>query len=403
MNLIRVIASMDPVSGGPCQGLRNIIPVLNRQGINNEVVCLDAPSAEFLGKDSFPIYALGPAKSTWAYSEKLVPWLLENLSRYDVVIVHGLWLYHTYAVKRALDIYKKQQSAESVRGKLPVFYIMPHGMLDPYFQKAAGRKLKAIRNWIYWKLIESKVIRYADAVLFTCEQELLLAREAFVPYKPKQEICIGYGVLPPPAFVAKMKDDFLSQCAAVTGKKYFLFLSRVHPKKGVDLLIKAYLKLMGLLQNQDEFPMLVIAGPGAESEYGLEMKNLVEASGYARDRIIFVGMLTGNAKWGAFYGAEAFILPSHQENFGIAVVEALACRVPVMITNQINIYREVAAGNGALVEEDTVTGIENMLKTWSLLSPEEKSSLADNAYNTYLNLFTIEERAEVFKNLVLKS
>src|SRR5690554_4640847 len=173
MRILRVIASMDPSSGGPCQGIRNAIPALAELGVCNEVVCMDDPQAEFLDKDDFEIHALGPAKNAWAYSPKLIPWLKDNLNRFDVVIVHGLWLYPGYAV---LKVY------QSIQGKAPKLFVMPHGMLDPYFQKASSRKLKALRNWFYWKLIEKNLIQRADGVLFTCEQEMLLARETFRPY-----------------------------------------------------------------------------------------------------------------------------------------------------------------------------------------------------------------------------
>ena len=79
-------------------------------------------------------------------------------------------------------------------------------------------------------------------------------------------------------------------------------------------------------------------------------------------------MLTGHAKWGAFYGAEAFILPSHQENFGIAVVEALACGKPVLISKQVNIWHEIIEGGGGLVEEDTTAGTLRLLESWQRLS-----------------------------------
>src|SRR5690606_9826924 len=156
---------MHPSSGGPCQGIRNTIPALQKLGVHNEVVCMDDPHAEFLGEDEFPIHAVGPANNPWAYGPKLKSWLTENFRRFDVVIVHGLWLYPGYAVF---------QTYKSIRGNTPKLFVMPHGMLDPYFQKARSRKLKAMRNWLYWKWIEQRLIHQADGVLFTCEQEMIL-------------------------------------------------------------------------------------------------------------------------------------------------------------------------------------------------------------------------------------
>jgi glycosyltransferase involved in cell wall biosynthesis len=191
-------------------------------------------------------------------------------------------------------------------------------MLDPYFQKAPERRLKAIRNQIYWKLIEQKLINRADGLLFTCEAELLLARETFTPYHPKRELNVGYGIQEPPAFTPAMRDAFLNKCPEIADKSYILFLSRVHEKKGADLLIKAYSSIRNSSSSK-----LIIAGPGMETDYGKSLIQIVKED-HLEHSVHFTGMLSGDAKWGAFYGCETFVLPSHQENFGIAVVEALA-------------------------------------------------------------------------------
>lgn len=399
MKVLRVIASMDPSSGGPCQGIRNIVPELQKEGIQNEVVCLDAPDASFLGKDSFPIYTLGPTKGPWQFSSRLAPWLQEHIGNYDIVIIHGLWLYHSHAVIKAAENYRKQQL--NGNHKIPDVFVMPHGMLDPYFQKAAGRKLKALRNVVYWKLIEGSVVNKAAGVLFTCEQELLLARQPFTPYQPKREINIGYGVAAPPMYNQQMQDAFAKRCPQVSGRRYLLFLSRIHEKKGVDLLIKAYSHTISKLSKKEDAPLLIIAGPGLDTDYGQQMQALAAQSKETNGHIFFPGMLNGDAKWGAFYGAEAFVLPSHQENFGIAVVEALACGTPVLITNQINIYREIQDGKAGLIESDTSVGIEKMLFNWLNLTDEEKMLIQQNARNTYLTQFTVEVAAQSFKKLIV--
>src|SRR5690606_13654692 len=147
---------------------------------------------------------------------------------------------------------------------------------------------------------------------------------------------------------------FLEKCPEVRSKKYWLFLSRIHQKKGVDMLISAYVKLKTLYP---DIPDLVIAGPGSETTSGKSLRRAAEGQ-----NIHFPGMLTGNAKWGAFYGAECYILPSHQENFGIAIVEALACAKPVLISDQINIWREIKNGEGGLISRDTEKGVYALLE-----------------------------------------
>ena len=375
MRILRVIPSMNPKGGGPCQGIRNAVPEMQKINVSNDVVCFDDINDAFIAKDSFTIYALGKSKSPWSYNNKLIPWLQKNASKYDIIIIHGLWLYHSYATIKFILNYRKSTE------KSPKVYVMPHGMLDPYFQQSKERKLKAWRNSIYWKLVENKVINSADGILFTCEEELILARTTFPNYKPKKEINVGYGVQTPPTYKESMKNTFMATVPQWNHKPFILFLSRIHHKKGVDLLIKAYLKLEKELEN---LPQLIIAGP-VDHPYGKEMQNLASSS----KNILFTGMLSGEAKWGAFYESEVFALPSHQENFGIAVVEALASSTPVLISNKVNIWREIKEGNAGIISEDNLHDTILMLKNWLSNSIMEKEQMNKNAYSVFDNKFTI--------------
>lgn len=404
MNLLRIITTMDPAFGGPCQGIRNSVPELEKLGVHNEVVCLDDPSSPFLGKDPFQIHAIGPAQGPWGYSPNLVPWLLDNFARFDAAIIHGLWLYHSYGAAKAVKSLKRMPKKSTEKTAVPKLFVMPHGMLDPYFQRARERKLKAIRNWIYWKIIEGKVVNEADGLLFTCEAELILAREPFRPYAPKREINVGYGIQTPPTYTPSMREAFLQQCPGVKDSAYILFLSRIHEKKGVDILIEAFSELAGKVSRavgrSNNSVKLVIAGPGLDSAYGQRMQDLVKSRSEVKDLIFFPGMLGGNAKWGAFYGCDAFILPSHQENFGISVAEALACGKPVLISNQVNIWKEIQAAGGGIVGVDTVEGTKNLLVAWGNLSHEEKLKMGHNATQAFKEKFAIGPAASSLLNAV---
>jgi glycosyltransferase involved in cell wall biosynthesis len=104
-------------------------------------------------------------------------------------------------------------------------------------------------------------------------------------------------------------------------------------------------------------------------------------------------MINGDVKWGALRTAEAFVLPSHQENFGIAVVEALACSTPVLISNKVNIWREIAEQNGGFVEEDTPAGTERLLARWLELAPEQRASMASAGPGIFEQYFHIDSAA----------
>jgi glycosyltransferase involved in cell wall biosynthesis len=385
MNLLHVINSMNPRSGGPCQAILNLAQRIMQAGITTEVVCLDEPNSDYLTQESLSIHALGKGRSSWGYHPQLRPWLDGNLSRFDAVILNGLWLYTGYALLQA----SRQKGA-------PPYFVFPHGMLDPWFQSADGRCLKAVRNWFYWKLIEQHVIRGAHAVLFTCAEEMRLARESFHPYQPKGQYDVGLGTSEPPPPSDEMKAAFLRKCPGLGGRPYFLFLGRIHPKKGVDLLLNAYANVHGSDHDGQMPSRLVIAGPGLETAYGQEMLGLATKI-CPKDSIYWPGMLMGEAKWGALYCAEAFVLPSHQENFGIAVAEALSCGSPVLISNQINIWPEIKKDNAGLVDSDTLGGMEQLFRKWQDLSFEERTAMRRRAKASFENRFGINSTA---RNLV---
>jgi glycosyltransferase involved in cell wall biosynthesis len=268
-------------------------------------------------------------------------------------------------------------------------------MLDPWFQRAPERRWKAIRNWFHWKLVERSVIHQARAVLFTCAEEMRLARETFRPYHPRQQINVGFGIVPPPEYHPGMAAAFAEKCPGVKGQSFILFLGRIHSKKGVDIMIQAYaaMCLTAGANPQRPPPKLVVAGPGLETAFGQQMQALATAI-CPPDSVCWPGMLTGDAKWGALHHAAAFVLASHQENFGIAVVEALACGTPVLISNQINIWREIEMNHAGLVEADTLTGAKQLLHRWQNLSHSEQQTLKHAAKITYETHFRVEAAAQ---------
>ncbi len=392
---------MDPVQGGVCKAVQTIATSLLQAGIDNEVVSLDDTNVNFLKEEPFKIHALGSANNPWGYNSELVPWLRANLVNYNVVVVHGLWLYISYAVYKAFKSFQKQTNLETIAK----YYVMPHGMLDPYFQKAKERRLKAIRNILYWKLVESKVVNNANGLLFTCEEEQQLAKLPFKPYSPKSETIVGLGVEQPPEYEKKMDTVFFKQCPDFKSRPFLLFLSRIHEKKGVDLLLNAYEFLISKkdkLNVEIELPGLVIAGPGLDSEYGKKMRKKVLESSVLKHNVNFPGMLSGDVKWGAFYNCDAFVLPSHQENFGIAIVEAMACSKPVLISNKINIWKEISDNGGGIVGDDSLSGTTNIIEKWLNFSSIKKKQMEKDAQKVYQTHFALDAIIKNWKEKILK-
>jgi glycosyltransferase involved in cell wall biosynthesis len=154
------------------------------------------------------------------------------------------------------------------------------------------------------------VLRDATAALFTCERERQLARQSFWLYQAKERT-IAYGTAAPPGEAAQQREQFLQLWPQLRGQRLLLFLGRIHPKKGVDLLIEAFAAVERLN------PTLQLVLAGAPISWAGELG--------VGDRLHWLGMVSGELKLCAFHAAELFCLPSHQKNFGIALAEALAC------------------------------------------------------------------------------
>jgi glycosyltransferase involved in cell wall biosynthesis len=255
-------------------------------------------------------------------------------------------------------------------------------MLDPWFKRTYP--LKHLKKLFYWPWGEYRVLRDAAAVLFTSEEERRLARESFGLYRCK-EVVVNYGTAAP-AKLDGAREVFFEAFPNLRGQRFLLFLGRLHEKKGCDLLIEAFSKM-----RFSEPIHLVMAGPCAQPDY---LRRLQQMAAPDAGLISFPGMLTGDVKWGALSAAEAFVLPSHQENFGIAVVEALACGTPVLISNQINIWREIEADAAGYVENDDLAGTVRLLDRWLATSTEMRRAMEQNATTCFANRFEIERATD---------
>jgi glycosyltransferase involved in cell wall biosynthesis len=241
----------------------------------------------------------------------------------------------------------------------------------------------------YWPWAEYRVLRDAAGVLFTSEEERRLARESFRLYHCR-EVVVNYGTAAP-ANPERAREIFFEAHPQLRSQRFLLFLGRLHVKKGCHLLIQAFgeLRKAGAARGL----ALVMAGPCADEDYRRSLQQLAQETGSA-DSILFPGMLTGDAKWGALSAAEAFVLPSHQENFGIAVVEALACGTPVLISNKINIWREIEADGAGYVENDDLAGTVNLLKRWLDTPPDVRDAMQTKARKSFADRFEIERATD---------
>jgi glycosyltransferase involved in cell wall biosynthesis len=187
---------------------------------------------------------------------------------------------------------------------------------------------------------ENRNIKQAAALHFTTAEEQALATP-FTFNTPGIVVPLGvdlgeFGTLPEPG-------QFRTAYPEIGDKRIILFLGRINFKKGLDLLAQAFARVVGSCPDLH----LVIAGPDNEG-WGARVRDWLREEGVF-ERVTFTGMLLGHDKLAAFAAASLFVLPSYSENFGIAVIEAMACGVPVVVTDKVNIWREVAAAEAGKV------------------------------------------------------
>jgi glycosyltransferase involved in cell wall biosynthesis len=379
MKILHLLASVDPRAGGPVEGVRRSGAAMQDAGHEIEVATCDAPGDAYLAAFPFPVHAFGPVNSRYSYSAQLAPWLVANANRFDAVIVHGLWQYHGFAAWKALR-----------QSDVP-YYVYVHGMLDPWFKQAYP--LKHLKKWLYWPWAEYRVLRDARVVIYTTEEERARARQSFWLYRAHEQV-VPYGTSVPPLEAAPLREAFLQAVPGLRGKRIVLFLGRVHVKKGCDLLIDAFARVA----SRDPSLHLVIAGPD-EAGWVASLRAQAQAAGIAQ-RISLPGMLQGDLKWGAFHASDVFVLPSHQENFGVAVAEALGCGLPALISDKVNVWREIEADGAGMVAADTVDGTEKNLVRWLELDDTARATMRAQAARTFEARFRVETMASALAALL---
>jgi glycosyltransferase involved in cell wall biosynthesis len=362
------------------EAIRQITPHLSALGVRTTVACLDPPDAPWLPDFPAPVEAFGPVQGVYGYRRGLMPRLEAMIRASDAVIIDGIWQYHAFAAWRAM---------RSVPG-IP-YFVYTHGMLDPWFKRTYP--LKHLKKWAYWPWADYRVLRDAKRVIFTTEQERLLARQSFWLYRAREQV-LSFGTSPPPGETQRQRQAFLERFPELQGRRFLLYLSRIHPKKGTDLLIEAFAQIACL----DPELYLVIAGPD-QLGWQAELESRADRLGIA-SRLAWTGMLSGDLKWGAFRSAEAFCLPSHQENFGIVVAEALACGVPVLIGEPVNIAEDVRQAGAGLVHVDTTAGTAQAMRQWIALPAGERACMAEAAQALFSRCFEISRTAQELADLL---
>jgi glycosyltransferase involved in cell wall biosynthesis len=365
VKILQLVQTLDPEAGGVARAVTSLSTAIEGRGVDVEIVTLDDAASPWLSALSVPVHPLGVGLTSYRYSTKLLPWLRANRRRFDAVIVNGLWQYLGFAAWRA---FARTNTA---------YFVFPHGMLDPWFKVTFP--LKHLKKWLYWPWADYRLLRDARAVVFTSDEERIQARESFWLYRCRERV-VPLGIEP----VHGDPEIFLAKFPSLRGKPFLLFLGRIHPKKGCDLLINAA-AAAGL--------DVVIAGPD-QIGWRAELEKRATA------RVSFVGMIEGEMKSSALAAADAFVLPSHQENFGLAVVEALSAGLPVLISNRVNIWREIEEDRAGYVDTDDLDGTKRMIARWLGTSAADREQMRQNARTSFEQRFSAERAAESLLSVI---
>jgi glycosyltransferase involved in cell wall biosynthesis len=387
VKILIAIASLSPRHGGPSKAAVEMAQALQARGHRVDIFTtdqdghgrLDVPTDRPVIQDGVPVhYFRARVMGGWpSVSYGFWRAVRNRITEYDIVHSHSLWLFPGMIVGH----YCRKHGVP--------YLIRPCGAMDPVIFRR-HRYRKALLETAF----ERRNFRGAAAVHFTTQEEMEVAEPA------RRELPFEKGVVVP---LGVRREDYSKLPPVGTFRRYYpeigqrrilLFLSRINFKKGLDLLIPAF----GTIARRRNDVHLVLAGP-EEDGLGKDVRLWIEREG-VQERVTLTGMLHGEMKFAALREAEALVLPSYSENFGIAVVEAMACKLPVIISDKVNIRREVDGAKAGLVT--TCDSAAIALAIDALLSdPQKGREMGENGYRLVDEQYSWSRAAELLETTYL--
>lgn len=376
MKILHVAASLDPKWGGPAKVVIELTQALVKKGVE---VAIFAPSESDKGGcisnlkgvnvNLFPKNFL--SRFWTSYSSPLAKSLMKEVSDFDLIHIHEIWHYPNFAAYRAA---KRAGKA---------YIVTIHGALEPWCLN-----YKALTKRIYTALIQRRILCKASALHALTREEVKQIQNFGVG---SPVAVIPNGIDPEEFRELPLREELENSYPELNGKKVVLFLGRIHPKKGLDILTKAFAKIAKGRENIS----LLIAGPDNEG-YQAHVEKLLESKGII-NRATFTGMLTGRKKLAALSRADAFVLPSYSEGFTMTILEAMACRLPLVITRQCYFPEVAEIGAGFVVEPDPNQLAKALLKLLDNSKMGEK--MGANGRRLVMESFTWDKIADQMTQL----
>lgn len=327
MKVLHVISSLAPRAGGPTRVLQQLARVQAAAGMQVTICTSNAdnPSGTLPVPTDQPLREHGVTLcyhriqfAPLLVSLPMARWLHQHIGEFDIVHIHGLYRFPPsyaawYANRRGIP-----------------YLIRPHGGLDPYLHQQSSVSVRLKR--LYERLIDLPNLHHADAIQFTTRQEQQLTK----PLQLRAPAIIVPNGLDWSDFAElPARGAFRARLGLSAETPLLLFLGRINFKKGLDLLIPAFARLQKTIKEAT----LAIVGPDNEG-LGVEVRRWCQQAG-VQDRVHFSEHLPAEQVRQAYRDADLFVLPSYTENFGMTVIEAMACECPVVISDQVNICEDI--------------------------------------------------------------
>ncbi len=309
--------------------------------------------------------------NTFFYAPNLIQHMNNLAPSHDIALVSGSWGYIDFAARITLP-------------KLGLPYLVyPHGLFDPW-----AFRHKYLKKFIYWHLVEKRNFYKAAGVVALTESEAAMAQQ----YVPDVHVkVIPNGVNLDDFYPIPDRDALRRAFPSLTDQPFILFLSRLHPKKGLDVLLTAFRRLLEeCREGDDSKPYLVVAGEG-EEHYRDELIRLAKSLNLA-EHLLFTGLVTGEAKLALLHHCAFMVLPSRGEGLPMAVLEALACGKPMILTPECYLPEVARSEAGLEVGLDAERWADAMAELWK--SPDRRLYMGENALRLVQEKFTWRKVAE---------